>query len=169
VSPERGPSGKVFFFFFLFLSRSLAGNRLDGSNGAPFWQPPTGHSQRVYRREQGVPQGHHHPGRQRRDHGRVRSKLHEVHGCGPPSLSLSLDFIVIIIVSVDLKNHLVGCAECSIVEAVEAASLHPAQVLGIADRKGTLNVGAEADFVLLDADMRVRATFVGGELAWSSL
>jgi len=84
-------------------------------------------------------------------------------------LSLSLDFIVIIIVSVDLKNHLVGCAECSIVEAVEAASLHPAQVLGIADRKGTLNVGAEADFVLLDADMRVRATFVGGELAWSSL
>jgi len=64
---------------------------------------------------------------------------------------------------------LVGYAECSIVEAVEAASLHPAQVLGIADRKGTLNVGAEADFVLLDANMRVRATFVGGELAWSSL
>jgi N-acetylglucosamine-6-phosphate deacetylase len=59
--------------------------------------------------------------------------------------------------------------ECSIVEAVEAASLHPAQVLGIATQKGTLNAGADADFVLLDSDMRVRATFVGGALAWSSL
>jgi len=30
---------------------------------------------------------------------------------------------------------------CSLVEALEAASLHPAQALGIENRKGTLEVG----------------------------
>ena len=54
-------------------------------------------------------------------------------------------------------------------EALEAASLHPAQALGISHRKGTLKAGAEADFVLLDDNLRVRATFIAGELVWSSL
>jgi N-acetylglucosamine-6-phosphate deacetylase len=30
---------------------------------------------------------------------------------------------------------------CSLVEALEAASLHPAQAIGIENRKGTLEVG----------------------------
>jgi len=57
---------------------------------------------------------------------------------------------------------------CTVVEAVEAASLHPAQVLGIDSHKGTLNIGADADFVFLDSELRVKATFVGGQLAWKS-
>jgi len=56
--------------------------------------------------------------------------------------------------------------ECSIVEALQAATLHPAQLLGITHRKGTLNVGADADLVVLDDDLNVRATFVRGELAY---
>lgn len=53
-------------------------------------------------------------------------------------------------------------ADCSIVYAVEAASLHPAQCLNIADRKGTLNFGADADFVMLDDNLHVQSTWIAG-------
>ena len=56
---------------------------------------------------------------------------------------------------------------CSEVEALEAASLHPAQLLGITDRKGTLDFGTDADFVLLDRHLNVHATFIAGEKVWS--
>ncbi|KAI8374205.1 uncharacterized protein BYT42DRAFT_499401 [Radiomyces spectabilis] len=55
---------------------------------------------------------------------------------------------------------------CTTVEAIEAATLHPAQMLGIQDRKGTLNAGADADLVFLDdseGEIRVKRVFVAGE------
>jgi len=57
---------------------------------------------------------------------------------------------------------------CSVVEAIEAASLHCAQALGIDTRKGTLEVGADADFVLLDDDLFVCSTYLAGDLVWSA-
>lgn len=56
---------------------------------------------------------------------------------------------------------------CSVVEVLEAATLRPAQVLGIQDRKGTLQPNADADFILLDDDLTVHAVFVGGEKVFS--
>jgi N-acetylglucosamine-6-phosphate deacetylase len=56
---------------------------------------------------------------------------------------------------------------CSIVEALEAASLHPAQLLGISDKKGTLNYGSDADFIMIDHNLFVHRTYIGGELVWS--
>ncbi|KAF7729366.1 putative N-acetylglucosamine-6-phosphate deacetylase [Apophysomyces ossiformis] len=55
---------------------------------------------------------------------------------------------------------------CTLVEAIEAATLHPAQLLGIEDRKGTLNAGSDADLVFLDDSegaIRVKRVFVAGE------
>ncbi|CAG8437976.1 6820_t:CDS:2 [Ambispora gerdemannii] len=52
---------------------------------------------------------------------------------------------------------------CSIVQAIEAATLHPAQLLGIQHRKGTLNVGSDADLVFLDDDLNVITCFIAGE------
>ncbi|KAG0174272.1 putative N-acetylglucosamine-6-phosphate deacetylase [Apophysomyces sp. BC1034] len=55
---------------------------------------------------------------------------------------------------------------CTLVEAIEAATLHPAQLLGIEDRKGTLNAGADADLVFLDdseGEIRIKRVFVAGE------
>ena len=51
--------------------------------------------------------------------------------------------------------------------AILCASAHPAALLGLPS-KGSLAAGADADFVLLDAaTLRVRATYVAGELAWA--
>jgi len=48
-------------------------------------------------------------------------------------------------------------------EALRMASEVPARVLGL-DRKGRLAVGCDADLVLLDEELRVRATLVGGRV-----
>jgi len=57
--------------------------------------------------------------------------------------------------------------ECSIVEALESATLHPAQVLGITHNKGTLEYGSDADFLMLDHDnLDLLATFIAGERVW---
>lgn len=39
---------------------------------------------------------------------------------------------------------------------------NPARMLGIFGRKGSLDIGKDADFVVLDTGLEVRATFVGG-------
>jgi N-acetylglucosamine-6-phosphate deacetylase len=49
-----------------------------------------------------------------------------------------------------------------------AASANAAASIGVADRKGRLEPGLDADLVLLDADGAVTATIVEGELAHSS-
>ncbi|ORY04896.1 putative N-acetylglucosamine-6-phosphate deacetylase [Basidiobolus meristosporus CBS 931.73] len=52
---------------------------------------------------------------------------------------------------------------CSIVEAIEAATLHPAQALNITHKKGTFNAGADADILFLDDELNVERVFVAGE------
>ena len=59
-------------------------------------------------------------------------------------------------------------SECSKVEALESATLHPAEMLGITSKKGTLDFGTDADFVLLDDDLNVLRTYIAGECVWSS-
>lgn len=58
---------------------------------------------------------------------------------------------------------LIKSTGCSVAYALEAASLHPARVLGIEHSKGTLNYGADADFILLDNDLQVVSTWIAGE------
>lgn len=54
--------------------------------------------------------------------------------------------------------------ECSIVEALEAVSLKPAQLIHVYPAKGTLEVGADADFLILSNDLNIKASYIGGEL-----
>lgn len=63
-------------------------------------------------------------------------------------------------------KKLVEFTKCTVVQALLSASQHPAQLLGISDRKGSLAVGADADFVLLDDDLCVLATYISGQELW---
>lgn len=63
-------------------------------------------------------------------------------------------------------RHFKKGAGCGVVEAIEAATLHPAQMLVITDRKGTLDHDTDADFIFLDDNLAVHATFIAGEPVW---
>lgn len=63
-------------------------------------------------------------------------------------------------------RNLVAFADCSEEQAVRAASGNAAQVIGERLR-GVVHVGARADLVLLDRDLHVRSTLVGGEVVYA--
>eukprot|EP01062_Namystynia_karyoxenos_P002263 TRINITY_DN10812_c0_g1_i1.p1 TRINITY_DN10812_c0_g1~~TRINITY_DN10812_c0_g1_i1.p1 ORF type:complete len:755 (+),score=199.90 TRINITY_DN10812_c0_g1_i1:96-2360(+) len=78
---------------------------------------------------------------------------------------------------IECVRNLCTFTGCDFVRALEAAALHPARFLGIQHRKGTLDFGADADFVLLSAPrkgeppaqaLRVLSTWVAGTEAWSA-
>lgn len=62
-------------------------------------------------------------------------------------------------------RHFKHATGCSVEEALEAASLHPAQLLRL-HHKGNLDYGSDADLVLLDDDLNLKATFISGEEVW---
>ena len=53
-------------------------------------------------------------------------------------------------------------------ECVNCASLNPATVLGIADRKGSIEVGKDADVIITDANFKVKKTIIAGEVKYES-
>jgi N-acetylglucosamine-6-phosphate deacetylase len=61
-----------------------------------------------------------------------------------------------------VKNAM-AFAGVSLVEAVRMASLVPAQAIGVAHCKGSLEVGKDADIAVLNPDFTVSATFLMGE------
>ena len=67
-----------------------------------------------------------------------------------------------------VRNY-ISFTGCSIIEALEAASLHPALTLGIEQQKGSLDPGKDADLVFLNPKtLQVRATFVSGVCCYTS-
>nr|CAD7459382.1 unnamed protein product [Timema tahoe] len=55
---------------------------------------------------------------------------------------------------------------CSLVTALNTATLHPARTIGIHASKGTLDYGADADFVFLDDDLNVWSTWIAGNCVY---
>ena len=65
-------------------------------------------------------------------------------------------------------RNLIHATGCSLVEALACASEHPARLCGLYPAKGSLEFGADADFIVCDEEARVKATFVRGDLVWSA-
>ena len=61
------------------------------------------------------------------------------------------------------KNSSIPLNEC-----VNCASLNPATTLGIADKKGSIAVGKDADLVILDNDFNVNTTIIGGKIKYEA-
>jgi N-acetylglucosamine-6-phosphate deacetylase len=55
---------------------------------------------------------------------------------------------------------------CTLRDAIDCASKGPARVLGLEAAKGSLAVGMDADLILIDDDINVRATVVAGEVVY---
>ena len=53
-------------------------------------------------------------------------------------------------------------------ECVNCASLNPATTLGIADKKGSIAAGKDADIVILDNEFNVKKTIIGGKIKYEA-
>jgi N-acetylglucosamine-6-phosphate deacetylase len=66
-----------------------------------------------------------------------------------------------------MLSYLVHELGWPIPEAVRMASTTPAAVLGVADRKGAINTGYDADLAILDDDFECWGTLIQGEWAYA--
>ena len=53
-------------------------------------------------------------------------------------------------------------------QCVKCASLNPATMLGIADRKGSLDIGKDADIIITDNEFNVNTTIIGGTVRYGA-
>jgi N-acetylglucosamine-6-phosphate deacetylase len=60
-------------------------------------------------------------------------------------------------------GNLLRSLDLSLPEVVQMASLNPARLIGVDDRKGSLETGKDADLLVLDKDLEVRMTMVKGQ------
>ena len=61
-----------------------------------------------------------------------------------------------------LVRTMITIGGCTLEQAVQMVSLNPARVMGVADRKGSLEVGKDADIVIFGDNVEVFATIVSG-------
>ena len=67
----------------------------------------------------------------------------------------------------DAVKNVVDWDIADVFEAIQMASLIPAKSVGIDDICGKLKVGYEADFIVLNEDLDLKATYLNGKKAWS--
>lgn len=63
-------------------------------------------------------------------------------------------------------KNMIEMLEVSIEEAVQMASTNPAKKLGVFDRKGSIEVGKDADLVVLNSNYEVLMTICRGKIAY---
>ena len=63
-----------------------------------------------------------------------------------------------------LVARLMTFTDCTLQTAIKTAAENPAKVLGIQNKKGSIQPGKDADLILLDPDYSVNATIVAGKI-----
>ncbi|KAL3878307.1 hypothetical protein ACJMK2_030670 [Sinanodonta woodiana] len=103
----------------------------------------------------GLPSGVHHIGSQK------------IEICGKRAVIAGTNTLCGSIATMNLcVKHLNKEANCGVVNSLESATLHPASMLGITNSKGTLDYNTDADFLILDYNLDVQATYIAGEKVW---
>jgi N-acetylglucosamine-6-phosphate deacetylase len=69
---------------------------------------------------------------------------------------------------IDGIRNLVELAEVPLVEAVQMATLNPANALRRERNIGRLQAGCRADFAIFSTDFRIRQTWVGGQIVFEN-
>ncbi len=65
-----------------------------------------------------------------------------------------------------LIRTMINDAEVPLVDAIRMASETPARIMGIDDKKGTLQKGKDADIFIFDNEINILATFVEGNIVY---
>jgi N-acetylglucosamine-6-phosphate deacetylase len=65
-----------------------------------------------------------------------------------------------------LLGRLMAFTGCPLEVAIRMVTENPARLLGIQDRKGDIRPGLDADLILLEVDLSVHTTIVGGEIVF---
>ena len=63
-----------------------------------------------------------------------------------------------------LIRSMVRLAEVPLTDAVRMGSTTPARILGLQHRKGSIGAGKDADLVVMDQDLKVTHTIIGGKV-----
>lgn len=66
-----------------------------------------------------------------------------------------------------LVRTMVKMADVPLIDAVRMVTKTPAKILGIADRKGSLIPGKEADIVIFDENIQIQMTIVQGRIVYN--
>ena len=61
------------------------------------------------------------------------------------------------------KNSNIPLYEC-----VNGATLNPATTIGVADRKGSIETGKDADIIIADSEFNIQKTIIGGEIKYEA-
>ncbi|MGH9836898.1 MAG: N-acetylglucosamine-6-phosphate deacetylase [Blastocatellia bacterium] len=65
-------------------------------------------------------------------------------------------------------GNAIGFTGMSLIDAAHTASMLPAQACGVADRKGSIEAGKDADIVILNPDFSVSHTICAGAVAYQN-
>ncbi len=66
----------------------------------------------------------------------------------------------------DAVYNMIKWMDIPIHDAVRMASLNPAKAIKIDDRKGSVETGKDADLIIFDEDINMKAGIVGGNIKW---
>ena len=67
-----------------------------------------------------------------------------------------------------LVKTMITMADVSVVDAIKMITTTPARILNIADRKGTIEAGKDADIVIFDKDINIETTMIKGRVCFSA-
>ena len=65
-----------------------------------------------------------------------------------------------------LVRNMIQIADVPLIDAVNMITLTPADILGIRDRKGSLEAGKDADIVIFNDDIQIQLTMVKGKVIY---
>lgn len=67
-----------------------------------------------------------------------------------------------------LVRNMINLADVPLIEAVQMATLTPAVIMKIDDRKGSIAKGKDADIVIFDNDIQIGTTIINGKIVYQN-
>ena len=65
-------------------------------------------------------------------------------------------------------KHCVLYCDIPLYEAINMASLYPAEIISLEHKKGKIQIGYDADFVVFNNEYEVKMTFIQGDIVYSN-